>query len=144
MKIPVAELAFINGQREQIGFIGSHQNGLPDDAQICLSITDKSKSRSGRKTRRRLAEYNQKMKHYTSMPSKEIHFLMIKMKKVVDVQEGNGGSYELTVVRPSRADAFHARLIKRQYYTLELHNVATQSIMVAACMPQLPSPLLPL
>src|SRR6218665_1732188 len=120
MKIP--ELAFIKGQREKTGSIGPHQIGpnLPEhNRQV-------KKRKRQEDERRRHTEYKQKRKYDTSKPTNELILSHDQTEEqLADVQDGNGGNYELTSGEPSMPSTSHQ---KAEYNTLEIRNVAMQSI----------------
>lgn len=107
MKIPVTELAFIKGQREKTGSIGPHQIGLPDLPEHNRQVKKRKRQED---ERIRHTEYKQKRKYDTSKPTNEIILSHDQNEEqLADVQDGNGGNYELTSGEPSMPSTSHQK-----------------------------------
>src|SRR6218665_3256934 len=91
MKVSVTELAFTEAKRGKTHSTVSHQQDLPEHS-IHVQVDE----------RRRLAEYNQTIKHSNSMPSDQIILPDDQTKeKIADAQERKDGSPELTLRKSS-------------------------------------------
>ena len=118
-KIPVKELAFIKGQRNNIGSIGPHQIGLPDFPEHNRLI---KKQKRGEVERTRLADAEQKKEclQTSSLPSHEESSSGVGNEKESDTEDGSESNYDLAAPSTSNGE--------KQYNTLDIPNVAMQSI----------------
>ena len=118
----MTELAFIEGKRGKTHSTVSHQIDWPDLPEHNVPVKKRKRLEDGR---RRLAEYNQTIKHDNSMPSDQIILADDQSKEqIADAQERNDGSSELTL----RKSSIPSTSSQETYSTLEIHNVAMQSI----------------
>lgn len=126
MKIPVKELAFIKGQRDKIGSIGPHQIGLPDVPEHKRQIKKRKRQDD---ERRKLSKHKQISNQDVSVSLNEIMSCNDENEeRTAYSQDGFDGSYELTLGKSSTPSSPSMSKKKTEYNTLDISNVAMQSI----------------
>jgi hypothetical protein len=121
MKIPVKELVFINSQRKKVGSVGQHQIGLPDLPEHRRQTKKQTRQED---ELRRISEYKQKRKEELTLQPNEV----ISSDEDEEPTDVTGEEFEDPLNIPWDDSDVPSTSSTSQYNTLQLRNVALQSI----------------